>query len=71
MNSIFALLKNTIAEIGNKLSATPDMKSISNVYADLIERSVKTDETYKTIEDVPASIRDIVKNILIDRNIIV
>lgn len=69
MDSIFALLKNTTAEIGNKLSATPDMKSILSVYADLIERSIKTDETYKTIEDVPASIRDSVKNILIERDI--
>jgi len=69
MDSIFALLKNTTAEIGNKLSTTPDMKSISTVYADLIERSIKTDETCKTIEDVPASIRDSVKNILIERDI--
>ena len=69
MDSIFVLLKNTVAEISNKLSATPDMKSVSTVYADLIERRIKTDETYKTIEDVPASIGDSVKNILIERNI--
>ena len=61
MDSIFVLLKNTAAEIGNKLSAAPDMKSISTVYANLIERSIKTYETYKTIEDVSASIRDSVK----------
>ena len=45
MDSIFVLLKNTAAEIGNKLSAAPDMKSISTVYANLIERSIKTYET--------------------------
>lgn len=63
------MLKNTTAEICNKLSTTPDMKSISNVYAHLNEGSIKADETYKTIEYVPDSFRDSVKNILIERNI--
>lgn len=69
MNSILILLKSTLTEISDKLSGTPDMKSISNVYADLIERSIKTGENYKSIEEVPELIRDRVRNILIDRNI--
>ncbi|GLB30633.1 hypothetical protein LAD12857_25560 [Lacrimispora amygdalina] len=69
MNYILVLLKNTLTEISDKLSGTPDMKSIANVYADLIERSIKTGEIYKSIEEVPDLIRDSVRNILINRNI--
>ena len=69
MNSISVLLKNTITEIGETLAKTPDMKGITNVYADLIEHSIKTGEIFKTIEEVPAPIRDSVRNILIDRDI--
>ena len=69
MNSILILLKNTLTEISDKLLGTPDVKSIANVYADLIERSIKTGEIYKSIEEVPDLIRDRVRDILINRNI--
>lgn len=41
------------------------MKAISYIYADLIEESLKTGKTYKTLDEVPPSIRDEVKELLI------
>ena len=42
---------------------------ISYVYADLIEESKNTGNTYKTIEQVPEKIRNEVKKILNSRGI--
>ncbi len=45
------------------------MTAISYVYADLIEASVKTGVSYKTIEQVPDKLIEEVKGILIERGI--
>lgn len=45
------------------------MTPISYVYADLIEASLKTGITYKTIEQVPEKIRNEVKEILNNKGI--
>lgn len=42
---------------------------ISYVYADLIEASLKTGITYKTLEQVPEIIKTEVKEILINKGI--
>lgn len=45
------------------------MNAISYIYADLIETSLKTGVTYKTLDEVPITIRNEVKEILIKNGI--
>lgn len=45
------------------------MNAISYIYADLIETSLKTGVTYKTLDVVPIAIRNEVKEILIKNGI--